>query len=333
MDVHVEDSSKLFPQVFSHLQNVEKHPDTPLDEDLLRRAERALDASTERRLLWELLQNGEEMLQSLTQNPRYLTRLLERVVLLIPFDDLRTAITPSKLEEGLNSPSIPIQLLCLAYFTRASDSPSGASYIASSSSLVQTLIELWLSVESTEVSERALECIVALLAVDSPDSSTFVAADSGVGEAQGQGLFWRRLFHDIQVYSLFFLWTSLRKSKYDLKTKKGQQQVTISQARLFDFLSRTAVLDWAMITTSTLPQVEAEFVPDLGGSQPYGGLLAYAAAHMIDGSDFLMEVLRKDFFLKLLVAVQEDNSQQVPPRLLEAIEREAGGTEHSQNTV
>jgi hypothetical protein len=333
MDVNAEDANKLFPQVFDHLQAVEQHPETPLDEDLLRRAGRALDAGTEVKSLWQLLSKGEEMLQSLTQDPLYLTRLLEKVVPLIPFDDLRSVISPSKLEEGLNSPSIAIQLLCLAYFIRASDSPSGASYIASSSSLVQTLIQLWLSVENTEVSERALECIVALLAVDSPESSTFVAADTGVGEAQGQGLFWRRLFHDTQVYSLFFLWTSLKKSKYDLKTKKGQQQVTISQARLFDFLRRTAVLDWATITTSTIPQVEADFIPDLGSGQPYGGLLAYAASHMIDRSDFLMEVLRTDFFLKLLVVVQEDNSQQVPPRLLAAIEQEAGRAEPIRSTV
>ncbi|KAJ9647387.1 uncharacterized protein PV06_00103 [Exophiala oligosperma] len=325
MDTIVENKDVLFPQVFSHLAEVEAQPATVLlDEELLRRAERSLDASTSRDLLWRLLATGEKLLQILQQEPRPLTRLLERNVSLLPFDELKGTISTEKLQEGLTSPSISVQLLCLAYLQKAADSPSGASFVAASSPLVQCLLTIWLSSESTEIAERCLEAIEALLAVDSHSSFTVVSTKDRLAEAQGQGLLWRRIFTDPQVYSIMFEWTSLRVSNRDVKTKKGMQLVTISQARLFDYIARLANYDWAAISTTTLPAVESRFMGEGVDDQPYGGLLRYAASHMIDQRDILMEVLRQDFFMKLLAVIQEGNPQSVPPRLLEALQNQAG---------
>lgn len=325
MDAIVENRDVLFPEVFAHLAAVESEPQTQLlDAELLKRVERSIDPSTPKDLLWRLLGTGERLLQILQQDPSPLTRLLERNVSLLPFDELKLTISAQKLEEGLNSPSAPVQLLCLAYLRKAADSPSGASFVAASSSLVRCLVTVWLSSESTEIAERSLESLEALLAVDSHNSITVLATDGNLGEAQGQGLLWRRVFTDADVYSIFFDWTSLRISKRDVKTKKGLQLVTISQARLFDFIARLANYDWAAISTSALPSVETRYVPENDDSQPFGGLLRYAASHMIDTSDILMEVLRQDFFMRLLGVVEENNGQNVPPRLLQAIQQEAG---------
>ncbi|EXJ80224.1 hypothetical protein A1O1_08366 [Capronia coronata CBS 617.96] len=325
MDVVIEDTETLFTDVFSHLAAVESQPGTVLlDEDLLKRAERSLDASTPRHLLWRLLGTGETLLQTIQQEPRPLTRLLERTVSLIPFDELKTSISAEKLEQGLTSPLVSVQLLCLAYLRKAADSPSGASFVAASSSLVQCLFTIWLSSESTEVAERSLEGIEALLAVDSQNSVTVEVGRDGMGETQGHGLLWRRVFHDPDVYEVLFVWTSLVKSKRDTKTKKGIQLVTISQARLFDFIARLAPFDWQAITTSTIPTVETQYLQGNGDSQPFGGILRYAASHMIDSDDILMQVLRQDFFLKLLAVVEEKNGQNVSPPLLEAIQQGAG---------
>ncbi|KAI1626880.1 hypothetical protein EDD37DRAFT_236780 [Exophiala viscosa] len=334
MDAIVENKGVLFPEVFAHLAAVESEPQTQLlDEDLLKRAERSLDLSTPKELLWRLLETGERLLQILQQDPRPLTRLLERNVSLLPFDELKATISAEKLEEGLNSPSAPVQLLCLAYLRKVAESPSGASFVAASSSLVQCLITIWLSSESTEVAERSLESIEALLAVDSHDSITVLATNGGLGEAQGQGLLWRRVFTDPDVYSILFDWTSLRISKRGIKTKQGLHLVTISQARLYDFIARLAHYNWAAISTSTLPAVETRYVPENDDSQPVGGLLLYAASHMIDTSDVLMKALRQDFFMRLLGALEENNCQNVPPQQLEAIQQEAGvdPTKHAED--
>ncbi|OQV01976.1 hypothetical protein CLAIMM_07243 [Cladophialophora immunda] len=326
MDALVEDSDKLFLEVFAHLAAVEAQPGLPLDEELLKRSERNLTPTSPKVLLWRVLETGEKLLQTLQQDPRPLTRLLERVISLLPFDELRSTISAEKLQEGLASPSVSIQLLCLAYLRKAADSPSGASFVATSSSLVQCQFTIWLSSESTEVAERSLEVIEALLAVDSQNSTTVLSAGRSFAEAQGQGLLWRRVFHDPDVYAILFEWTSLTKSKRDVNNKKGMQLVTISQARLFDFIARVAPYDWSAVTTSSLVQIEAQFLKDNGGSEPYGGILRYAASHMIDRGDILMEVLRQDFFVKLLGVVEESNRQNVSPQLLEAIQQGAGIT-------
>lgn len=323
MDSLVEETDKLFPEVFAHLTTVQAQG-SPLDEELLKRAERNLTITSPKDLLWKVLGTGENLLQILQQDPRPLTRLLERVISLLPFDELRSTISAGKLEEGLKSPSISIQLLCLAYLRKAADSPSGASFVAASSSLVRCHYTVWLSSESTEVAERSLEVIEALLAVDSPNSTTVLSAGRSFAEAQGQGLLWRRVFHDPEVYITLFEWTSLSKSKRDTKAKKERQLITISQARLFDFIARVAPFDWGTVTTSSLPQIEAQFMSPHGASEPLGGVLRYAASHMIEKDDVLMEVLRQEFFRKLLGVAEEGNHQNISPRLLEAIQQGAG---------
>ena len=191
MDQLVEDTKELFAEVFKHLTAVETQGSL-LDEELLRRAERNVTTTSPKQLLWKVLSTGEDLIQTLQQDPRPLTRLLERIISLLPFDELKTTISAEKLETGLQSSSIPVQLLCLAYLREAATSPSGASYVAASSSLVQCLFTVWLSSESTEVAERSLEVVEALLAVDNPESTIVLSTGQNLAEAKGQGLFWRR---------------------------------------------------------------------------------------------------------------------------------------------
>lgn len=327
MDQLVEDRNVLFKDVQTHLTKVRDNPETTLDEELLRRASRNADTRLPRATLWQLLNTGETTLQTLQQDPRPLTKLLEQVVLALPFEELKDTITPAKLEDGLKSPVPAIQLLILSYLHKAADLPSGAAFVAASPSLSEVLITTWLATESTEVSDRALDTIVALLDVDSPNTSTYIVAQSASGEAHGQGLFWKRIFQDTQVYSSLFQWTSLTDSKHELTTKKGRDNATISQGRLFDFIARIAHIDWVQITTSTLPEIEKTYIKGNATAQPYGGILRYAATDMIDQKDYLMEVLRQDFFMKLLAVAEESNKKGVSPRLLTAIQQGAGVSE------
>jgi hypothetical protein len=342
MAAHLENSDILFSEVFSHLSQLQQTPSTPLNDDLLRRAGHAVDSNTPRATLWQLLQVGEALLSTITSDPQPLTRLLQRVVESIPFDELSSSLTPDKLIDGLKAPSNAIQLLCIAYLTRAASRPSGAAWVASSSALSQHLLSTWLSSESAEVAERAQEGIVALLEVDSPESTTFASSIQSSGSsqaasrvassgnaAQGQGLFSRRVFHDSACYVLFYRWTTLEAaSNHDLSTKKGRSQVSISQARLLDFLPKVALFDFPSISTSTLPEIERPFLRRQNAGahapeSPYGGLLKYAARYMIDKDDFLMVVLWKEFFEKLFAAVQESGPRRVPSKMLEAIASDA----------
>lgn len=322
MDQIVEDRTLLFNEVLAHLQKVQEQ--APLNDELLRRAWRNVDSHTPRATLWQILNVGEQTLQSVQQDPRPLTRLLEQTVRCLPFNELKERITTEKLEQGLQSPSASIQLLILAYLHKAADTPSGAAFVAFSSSLTKVLVTTWLASESTEVADRSVETLLALLLVDSPSTSTFITSEGTSGEAQGQGLLWQRIFSDPDVYELLYSWTSLSNSKHNVSTKKGLQQATISQGRLFDFVARAAPISWIDISTSRLPDVERKYTKGNASDQPYGGLLRYVASDMIDPTDFLMEMLRQDCFAKLLVAVQESQARDVTPRMLEAIRSDAG---------
>jgi hypothetical protein len=316
-----------FQEVFAHLAAVEQDPQhTRLNDDTLRDAQNNLSSTTPRDIVWSLLANGERLLSIVQEDPRSLTRLLEVDISFIPFDEIKDSIPHQKLVEGLLSPSPSIQTLCLAYLRKAADSPSGVAWVGSNASLVKEFVTTWLASDSTEVAERALEALIVLLEVDHVDRTSVVEEGNLKGEAQGQGLLWRRLFRDPEIYTLFFHWTSLRSSAYPEKTKQAMHKLTTSQGRLFDFIARVAGLDWSNISQSHFPHIESRYC----SQEPQDGrggfsLLQYAASGMVDATDPLMSILRSDFFIKLLALIEEGSGkQEVPPKLLEAMREDVG---------
>lgn len=325
MDVNSRTDS--FHELFTHLAEVEQDPQhTRLNSDILRNAQNNLSSSTSREIVWSLLANGERLLNIIQEDPRPLTRLLEVAISFIPFDEIKDAIPPQKLVEGLHSPSPSIQVLCIAYLRKAADSPSGVAWVGSNASLVKEFVTTWLGSDSTEVTEQALEALIELLEVDHVNRLTVVQERDVNGEAKGQGLLWRRLFRDPEIYTLFFHWTSLKSSEYREKTKQAIHKMTISQGRLFDFIARVAELDWSNITHSHFPEIESRYSSQEVENGPNGvSLLQYAASGMVNSADPLMSVLRRDFFMKLLALIEEGRGQQeVPPKLLEAMQEDVG---------
>ena len=329
-------STAPFQELLTHLSEIENDPHHKrLNSELLKDVGNSLGPSTSRDDAWTLLMTGERILNIIEEDPRPLTRLLEKDISLIPFNELKDTISVDKLEGGLDSPSTPIQLLCLAYLRKAADSPSGAAWVGSTSSLVNSLITTWLSSPSTEVAEQATEVILALLEVDHVKQKTLVEEKGRKGEAEGQGLLWRRLFHDPDIYALFFDLTSLRSPKYLNGSKKDIQQATISQGRLFDFIARISELDWSHTTQSHFPEIEAKYCGanfgEKGGDR--SSLLQYAASYMIDETDALMSLLRRDFFVKLLTMIQEQGAEceVLPKRLLEEMKDDVGDAMDAQH--
>src|SRR5690242_685202 len=114
MDILNENQDELFRDLFTHLSEVEQEPEfKTLDSELLHRVERSLNRSTSAEHLWQLLRIGERLLPILRQDPTPLATLLEKDVDRIPYDELKAVISPAKIEEGLASPSVAVQLLCL----------------------------------------------------------------------------------------------------------------------------------------------------------------------------------------------------------------------------
>jgi hypothetical protein len=226
-----------------------------------------------------------------------LVRLLSDAVELITFDDLQESIPVDVVTEGLSSPAPSIQNLGLSYLKKAAESPSGAAFVANDDALVKALIKVFLTSKSTDIGgTKALAAILALLSVDNPDKVTTVFSDGSIGQTNGQGLLWRRVFHDEGVYGLFFQFTSADGARHDL----SKSDITTAQARLLDFTAGAAKICWDAIHDSTKPDQQASSRPQPVASGRERSLLRYAALAMVDRTDPLMTNVLVDFLTKLL---------------------------------
>lgn len=158
----------------------------------------------------------------------------------------------------------------------------------------------WLSTPHVGVGEKATQTLGDLLEVDC-DRRTSADIDTKMhglqlanGMPPGQGLLWRRIFQDREIYDLIFSLCSFT----TMGTGEGQldeRQKSLAQARLLRVLPRLAVLDFQTITRSHFPDVEARY-----GVQEQG-LLYFAAVEMVNKEeDLLMHITLIDFFAEFL---------------------------------
>lgn len=166
--------------------------------------------------------------------------------------------------------------------------------------VVEAFLTTWLSTPHVEVGEMATKVLGDLLEVDcdhrnSADIDTKMSGlQIAAGMPPGQGLLWRRLFQDREIYNLLYSLCSFT----TIGTGEGQldeRQKSLAQARLLRVLPRLAVLDFQTITRSQFPDVEARY-----GVREQG-LLYFACAEMVNKEeDMLMHFTLIHFFAELL---------------------------------
>lgn len=164
--------------------------------------------------------------------------------------------------------------------------------------LVQAFIQAWLSAPQVEVGEKATKALGDLLEVDC-DRRSSAGLDTKMSGLQiasnmppGQGLLWRRIFQDREIYDSIF---SMCSSSIIGSIQLDEHQKSLAQARLLRVLPRLAVLDFNSITRTHFPDVERAFEV----AQP--GLLYFATVDMVDKEeDILMHITLIDFFAEFL---------------------------------
>lgn len=170
--------------------------------------------------------------------------------------------------------------------------------------VVRALVKLWLSTSDMGVAEMASNLLLDLLKVDKEKSSVQV---HGVGDDEsqsgGQGLIWRRLFGDKDVYSLLYALPSFNSSEANGLNKREK---SISQARLMSFLPQLGVLDWDYLVRSHHQDVESKY-----GLKAGQGLLHLAALHLVDyKNDVLLHMNLLQFFTELISTVKSPSAAQ-----------------------
>lgn len=272
-----------YDEVKLHLQQVQHDPTISLDQDLLDKLKIELTETTDRRVPATLLSQIAHLLPVLQEDPEPVTKLGIKASTYFSFSDLRSLDPPINFIAGFKAPSPPINLLALSLLRKADRLPSDAAIVSGDSELVVSLVELWLTTDSTAVAQAALDTIWALLEVDLANSVENGGHDQSNDE-RGHGLVWRRMFTDKDVYGRLFSLCSL--------AGNAKRETTLAQGRLMAFLVKVGRVRWEMISTSQVPEVEAKYMCE--------SLLQFAAREMVDKSDVLMHMTLLNFFHDLL---------------------------------
>ncbi|SLM34116.1 hypothetical protein LPUS_02800 [Lasallia pustulata] len=276
--------SPLAGQVRQHLLDVAEDPSKALDEKLLDtfNAQVTVSDSLEQGDRDSIINTLSQLLPTLQQDPSPATTLIGNLIRSpsYSFSSVLAINPPVDFVAGLRAPSPPINSAAILLLSKAAKEPSDAALVAGKP-------------------EQAANVLKGLLEVDyaphilGEAHDVEAITDKPTNEPPGQGLMWRRVFDDRDIYASVFAICSL--STVGHAGQPNKREKTIAQARLLEFLLalRPRVADtWS---SSHFPEVEAAYgVRD-------GGLLHFAAEHMVDyKDDVLMHMTLIDFFAGLL---------------------------------
>jgi hypothetical protein len=285
----------------THIASLQANPaTTPIDTRLFEEAELVLPEYINKQETFTLVQQISALLQDIQQNPTPAVNLLIRLLNPFAFSDVLAFDPPvnfaTGLDVGFDAPEgvmLPFNRLMLALLEKATASSSDAATVAAKPEVVQALVKLWLCSADTGVSTTTSKLLIDLLRVD---HEVFEHPDQQVPSG-GQGLMWKRVFGDRNVYATFFEACSFKTQV--LKLSKNQR--TLAQARLLEWLPTVARMDWDVVARSHHADVEAD-----SGLANGEGLLDFAALHMVDfADDVLMYRCLLDFYADLLDVMLE----------------------------
>lgn len=280
----------------THLAELQANPTTTaIETRLFDEAELILPDRINKQETFTLVQQLSALLQNIQQDPTPAVNLLIRLLSPFAFSDVLAFDPPvnfaAGLDVGLDAPEgamLPFNRLMLALLEKAVASSSDAATVASRPEVVQALVKLWLCSTDTGVATTASRLLIRLLRVD---REIFDHPDQHV-PGGGQGLMWKRVFGDRNVYSTFF--EACGTGSTSLKLSKNQR--TLAQARVMEWLPSVARMDWNAVSKSHHADVEAAW-----GLTDDGGLIDFAALHMVDfKDDVLMYRCLIDFYADLL---------------------------------
>lgn len=315
----------------AHFHQLLEAPDTPLNAKLFDEVELQLAESNIPPLIPRLLPPLTQILLTYPHDPSILASLAIKLLNLVPFTQALTLASEDALIQALRSPFPTTNLLSLTILEKAARSPSDTAILSIMKGVVEQFIRTWLSSPHVGVGERATQVMGDLLEVDCDRRINAGVADrmNGLqirsGMPPGQGLLWRRIFQDHEIYELIF---SLCSSK-TIGKGEGQldeRQKSLAQARLLRVLPRLAVLDFHTITHTHFPDIEKQYGSADGGN----GLLYFAAVDMVNKEeDMLMHITLIDFFAEFLEVMSTTEVTKPTMDYLAALMKKVVGTDET----
>ncbi|KAI5917686.1 hypothetical protein F4810DRAFT_716223 [Camillea tinctor] len=250
-------------------------------------------------LIPRLLPKITDILKQYQQDPAILCSLAIKLLGPLNFTPILSLASEEALIEAMRSPAPSANILAMTVLEKASRSPSDAAILAMMNHLVTSFLTRWLSAPQVEVGEKGSRVLGDLLDTDCdtrpPDGLSVNGMEIAVRRPPGQGLMWRRILHDRDIYGLLLSLCS-RGPHQNAEGGLSTQQLSLAQGRLLRVLPRLAALNFAAVTRTDFPELNQRYANFDGN----GGLLHFAALHMIDREDTLMHLSLVDFFETLL---------------------------------
>jgi hypothetical protein len=246
-------------------------------------------------LIPRLLPKITDILKRYQRDPAIICSVATKLLGPLSFAQVMSLASEEALIQALRSPAPSANLLAMTILAKAAKSPSDAAMLAAMKNIITSFLARWLSAPQVEVGEKGSKVLGDLLDVDSDARPTEGLAVSGVEiagrKSPGQGFMWRRIFHDCDVYGLIL---SLCSDGPHQRIEGGltPQQISLAQGRLLRVLPRLTALNFLAVTKTNLPEPHQQYAK----SEAVGGLLFFAALHMIDKEDVLMHLSLIDFF-------------------------------------
>ncbi|KAG9244391.1 hypothetical protein BJ878DRAFT_506455 [Calycina marina] len=284
-----------------HLLQLLDAPEMLLNVNLFDQVDIQLNETNIPPLIPRLLPKLTQILGIYQKDPTVLASLAIKLLQPIRFAQSLTLASEESLIQALRSPAPSANILGITVVEKAALSPGDTAIMSIMKGVVEALIRTWLSTPHVEVGEKATKALRELLDVDC-DRRTMDKRMDGMEitsrRRPGQGLLWRRIFQDRDIYKLIFNLCSFKTAGKG-EGQLDERQKSLAQARLLRLLPLLAVLDFHTISHSHFPDVEAEY--ELQGEV---GVLWFAATHMINKEeDMLMHITAIDFFAEFLDAL------------------------------
>ncbi|TIA34473.1 hypothetical protein D6C78_06834 [Aureobasidium pullulans] len=297
-------SNDLLERLQAHLGQLEADPiNTDIDERLFESCSLALAPGISKKDSITLISQLSRILPVLQKDPTQPIQFLVLLLEPLSFSDVLGLNAAVDFVGGLNVAAVPYNRLMLALLNKAATNATDAATIAARPEVVTALVNLWLCTHEAGIAKQAGDVLLALLKVDH-------AVPPGAGDEQSlpghsQGLMWKRVFGDQDVYALIFSVCTL-KSVEGIDLSKSQK--TLAQARLLEWLPEIGALNWNAITHAHHPEVEKRFTDGKGE-----GLLYFASSNMVDtADDVLMHRCLLEFYATLLKTITPTESAGSP---------------------
>ncbi|KAI1077951.1 hypothetical protein F5B20DRAFT_549914 [Whalleya microplaca] len=250
-------------------------------------------------LIPRLLPKITEILNKYQQDPAILCSLAIKLLGPLTFTHILSLASEDAIIQAMRSPAPSANVLAMTILEKAAKSPSEAAILAMMNNVITSFLTQWLSAPQVEVAEKGSKVLGDLLDVDCDvrpsDGLSVNGMEITTRKPAGQGLMWRRIFHDRDIYGLLL---SLCSNGPHQKSEGGlsPQQLTLAQGRLLRILPRLAALNFSVVARTDFPELNQRYA----NFNDDGGLLHFAALHMIDKEDMLMHLTLIDFFEALL---------------------------------